>query len=287
VGTESKKASLQDLKACLHPGLVHERVVVAGNNSSLLTLTRLLRKELQDYDSSLQHNGGVTAAAARKQRPRVVVFFPDEPRAKSAIPRLRDALWGEHKLCVLLPTIGIQPLTIMEQFKRNETTVMLATANSVRGLDFPALTHVYTLYLPLDDPREYVHLAGRVGRVGQLGNILGDGGHVVSIVTQDESRRSDDLAAELGFEFVDIQPEAVAAVPRFELLDDDDDIEDTDDGESWEPDQASAPDTQIEQLRRYLEDTLTLIDVEGDDVAPVQQTEDTIIMDDGEESSFQ
>jgi hypothetical protein len=47
----------------------------------------------------------------------VVVFFPDE---EDAIFSLRDALWGEHKLGVLLPKTGENPLTIMEAFKYGE-----------------------------------------------------------------------------------------------------------------------------------------------------------------------
>ena len=223
VGEEPRTASLKDLNYCLYPGLKHERVVVSGNGG-LLALTRLLRKELHDYEQK------------KTQRPRVVVFFPDEPQAKAAIAPLRDALWGQHKLCVLLPTIGVNPLTIMDQFKRNETSVMLATPNSVRGLDFPALTHVYTLYLPMDDPREYVHLAGRVGRVGQKGPVLGDGAHVVSILKEEEASKMDDLAKTLGFEFTDKEVENIDTV-------------DVSDAESLD----------VESARRFLEDTLTLL----------------------------
>ena len=61
---------------------------------------------------------------------------------------------------------------------------MLATSNSVRGLDFPDVTHVYTLYLHVNDPREYVHLAGRVGRIGQIGSATGTGGRVTCILEQ-------------------------------------------------------------------------------------------------------
>jgi superfamily II DNA/RNA helicase len=232
VGEESKTASLKDLDLCLHPGLVHERAIVKGN-TGLLVLARLLRKELQ--------KSGPKAT----QPPRVVVFFPDEVQAKAAIVPIRDAMWGEHKLCVLLPKIGNSPLEIMEDFKNNETTVMLATANSVRGLDFPALTHVYTLYLPMDDPREYVHLAGRVGRVGQSGNVLGDGAHVVSILKEEESSKMNELADTLGFEFtdIDVTPEDLSPGK-------DDSIE--------------IDSLKLEKMRRYLEDTMSLVDLADD-----------------------
>lgn len=268
----TKMASLKDLSLCLNPGLRHERVLVP-NNTGMLVLTRLLRSELQQYEESLT-NGG---AQREKQRPRVVVFFPDETEARNSIEPLRDAMWGEHKLCVLLPKTGVNPLTIMDQFKRNETTVMLATPNSVRGLDFPALTHVYTLYLPVDDPREYVHLAGRVGRVGQLGTVLGDGGHVVSVVREEDAAKMDHLAQTLGFEFVDIDPSNFANI-----------LIKTRDGE-FDPDSLD-----VEVARRYLEDTITLLDTVADpeiDMAaveartrnlPVQQDTDDYDDDDDE-----
>ena len=204
---QQKVASLKDLDVCLNPGLIHQRFLV-GNETGLLALTRLLRKELEDYDTK--------ATNGDDSPPRVVVFFPDEVVAKKSIEPLRDALWGDHKLCVLLPKTGVNPLGIMEQFKNNETTVMLATPNSVRGLDFPAVTHVYTLYLPMDDPREYVHLAGRVGRVGQEGSVRGSGGRVVSILKEEDAGNMDTLARELGFTFTDIEVDPEMLIPRTE-----------------------------------------------------------------------
>lgn len=245
VGADSKMASLKDLDICMHPGLIHERAFVKGKQG-LLTLTRLMRKQLQNFEKKAAEASGSGAP----QRPRVVVFFPDEAQAKAAISPLRDALWGEHKLCVLLPKTGFSPLDIMEDFKSNETTVMLATPNSVRGLDFPALTHVYTMYLPMDDPREYVHLAGRVGRVGQSGNVIGDGAHVVSILKKEEANKMDELAATLGFEFTDIDVDADADVGRIGM-DDEGDLSET--GESTE--------AELEKMRRYLEDTISLVDL--------------------------
>jgi superfamily II DNA/RNA helicase len=262
LGEESKTASLKDLDLCLHPGLVHERAIVK-NNTGLIVLTRLLRKELQKYENVATQVSGPKAT----QPPRVVVFFPDEAQAKAAIAPLRDAMWGEHKLCVLLPKIGVSPLDIMEDFKNNKTTVMLATPNSVRGLDFPALTHVYTLYLPMDDPREYVHLAGRVGRVGQSGNILGDGAHVVSILKEDEANKMNELANTLGFEFTDI--EATPDVFSFsdgDLDDDDDDDEDDDDSIERKVRIETAMDkSSLEKMRRNLEDSISLGDLWDDE----------------------
>ena len=217
----------------------------------------MLRKELQEYDEAVgkaNAEADTDKGAARKQiqRPRVVAFFPGEEEAKAAIEPMRDALWGEHRLCVLLPNIGVNPLEIMEQFKSNATSVMLATPNSVRGLDFANLTHVYTMYLPSDDPREYLHLAGRVGRIGQMGSVSGVGGRVTSILKPEEADQMDDMAQELGFTFTDFNYDDVASMGGM--------------GKGPEATEGAGnngdgEDSEVERMRRYLEDTITLLDL--------------------------
>lgn len=258
-------ASLRDLNLCLDPGLRHERVI-AKDNTGLLSLTRLLRQEIREYEEGSKSNGvgGVSDARQKElemlrketnefvdedlssnlfkiskaetitanQRPRVVIFFPDEETARNNSAVLRDAVWGDHKLGVLLPNTGVGPLEIMDKFKKNELSVLIATPSSIRGLDFPALTHVYTLFLPADDPREYLHLAGRVGRIGQQGSVRGQGGRVTSILNPEDAPRYEEMANFLGFEYVDIKP--------------------------TKPEVSEKSD--VEDMRRNLEDLLTLVD---------------------------
>ena len=95
-------ATLRDPGPCLDPGLLHERVVVEPD-SGLICLARLLCTELSTYESALATGLNETV---RVQPPRVVVFFPGESEAKAAIDPMRDALWGVHRLCVLLPDTG-------------------------------------------------------------------------------------------------------------------------------------------------------------------------------------
>ena len=271
VGAPPKLASLQDLNVCLYPGLTHERVIVENGESSLLVLTRLIRQELQNYERLVSVE--YPSLDDSLQRPRVVIFFPDEEQARAAIAPLRDALWGDHKLCVLLPKTGVNPMTMMDQFKKNETSVMLATPNSVRGLDFPALTHCYTMYLPVDDPREYLHLAGRVGRVGHRTQ-----GRVISLLKSENAHQMNDLARCLNFTFTDVPaPTAESLLTR------------TEDGVIDE----SAID--YEKLRRSFEDTLSLVDLVEDPEINDATVENLLAEfssiddddDDGEESEFQ
>jgi superfamily II DNA/RNA helicase len=269
VAPTAAAATLRDLNLCLDPGLRHERVV-APDGTELLCLARMLRQELHEFEAAnvtrVEDTGtdaeddsylgqlrtlredtkefdadfdalsifatSDTDSIDNLQRPRVVVFFPDEDEARQAIYSLRDAMWGEHTLGVMLPETGENPLKIMEAFREGSITVLLATPNSIRGLDFPALTHVYTLFLPAEDPREYLHLAGRVGRIGQQGSVRGQGGRVTTILDEDEAPQFDQLANFLGFEYENVEP------IKSEVTEESD----------------------VEDMRKFLEDTITLLD---------------------------
>jgi superfamily II DNA/RNA helicase len=146
----------------------------------------------------------------------------------------------------------------MESFKKGDISVLLATPNSIRGLDFPELTHVYTLFLPDNDPREYLHLAGRVGRIGQQGSVRGQGGKVTTILDPEEASKYDRMASFLGFDYVDVAP--IKA-------------------------EISVEQSDVEDMRRYLEDTITLLGTVDDKevVEAVDDESDDDDDDDGEE----
>ncbi len=52
----------------------------------------------------------------------------------------------------------------MHDFRDNAATFLLATPSASRGLDLPAVSHVYNLTCP--DVTTYLHQAGRAGRIG-------------------------------------------------------------------------------------------------------------------------
>ena len=65
-------------------------------------------------------------------------------------------------------------LQAMHAFRDNAATLLLATGSASRGLDLPGVTHIVNLGVP-SSAVEYLHRAGRVGRLGSLspGQILG------------------------------------------------------------------------------------------------------------------
>ena len=56
-------------------------------------------------------------------------------------------------------------LQALHAFRDNKASFLLATPQAARGLDLPAVSHVYNLDLP-QDAVTYLHRAGRAGRIG-------------------------------------------------------------------------------------------------------------------------
>ena len=131
-------------------GLAH-RLVEASPADQLAALTRLLRADVEGCDPDAPP-------------PRAIVFVGDEAAAVAAAPALRSALWGVHRLAVLLPG-GREPVAALHAFRDGGASLLLATPAAARGLDVPAVSHVYSLGAPAS-ATDYIHRAGRAGRIG-------------------------------------------------------------------------------------------------------------------------
>jgi len=57
---------------------------------------------------------------------------------------------------------------VLNRFRRNQTTVLVATDMAARGLDIDDISHVFNYDLP-EGPELYVHRVGRTGRAGKTG----------------------------------------------------------------------------------------------------------------------
>jgi ATP-dependent RNA helicase DeaD len=60
---------------------------------------------------------------------------------------------------------------VMERLRKGELRFLVATDVAARGIDIPALSHVFQ-YEPPEDPELYIHRAGRTGRVGASGTAI-------------------------------------------------------------------------------------------------------------------
>jgi ATP-dependent RNA helicase DeaD len=67
----------------------------------------------------------------------------------------------------------------MESFRNGKIQLLVASDLAARGLDIEDVLYIFNLDLP-EDPKEYLHRAGRTGRMGKQGLVL-------SIVTEKEA----------------------------------------------------------------------------------------------------
>src|ERR1700719_1748961 len=59
----------------------------------------------------------------------------------------------------------------LEQFRKNEVTLLIASDVAARGLDIPHVSHVFNFDVP-HHPDDYVHRIGRTGRAGRSGTAI-------------------------------------------------------------------------------------------------------------------
>jgi len=171
--------------------------------------------------------------------PRAIVYTTSADEAVIAASKLQGTLWsllidseregvredGLWGLSVLLPsdeqemamgsgrvsenekrTVLESSLRVMEMFRTNRTNVLVTTAGATRGLDFPQVTHVFNLGL-IGTAADYVHRAGRVGRIGQNRQ-----GSVLSLLAPAEVPKLLALGEELQFSPDEIVLPATAAI---------------------------------------------------------------------------
>src|SRR5262249_18718609 len=71
-------------------------------------------------------------------------------------------------------------MAALEQFRNNEVTLLVASDVAARGLDIPAVSHVFNFDVP-PHAEDYVHRIGRTGRAGRSGTAM-------TVVTPAETR---------------------------------------------------------------------------------------------------
>lgn len=92
----------------------------------------------------------------------------DQDSHKALRPGLQDSQTCTSSQAFELPHAHAHAMAqAMHAFRDNKATLLLATPRAARGLDLPGVTHVFNLGVP-DGAVEYVHRAGRVGRLGSL-----------------------------------------------------------------------------------------------------------------------
>ncbi len=62
-------------------------------------------------------------------------------------------------------------MAALEQFRKGEVTLLVASDVAARGLDIPDVSHIYNFDVPVH-PDDYVHRIGRTGRAGRTGTAI-------------------------------------------------------------------------------------------------------------------
>jgi ATP-dependent RNA helicase DeaD len=124
---------------------------------------------------------------------------------------------GAHKLAKKLHDAGIQATEIhgdliqrkrdrvMDQFRKHQIQVLVATDLAARGIDVSAVSHIYNYDLP-QDPQIYVHRIGRTARMGAQGV-------AVSFVTREEGKELTAIEALINREVPAMKVDGFAATP--------------------------------------------------------------------------
>src|ERR1700686_87867 len=62
-------------------------------------------------------------------------------------------------------------MAALDQFRKNEVALLVASDVAARGLDIPDVSHVFNFDVP-HHPEDYVHRIGRTGRAGRAGTAI-------------------------------------------------------------------------------------------------------------------
>jgi len=184
----------------------HKYVVCDKESRALGTLAKLVRN-------------AITTSAANGQQARIIVYAKDAPTAVRVASPLQNSLWtglggdidaGLWGLSVLLPSAEDtckfaadnttlltyeSSLRVMEKFYYDQVSLLVTTPLATRGLDFPNVTHVLNLGI-VGTAADYLHRAGRCGRIGQN---IAQPGEVISVLAQQEVPLLQALGHELDF----------------------------------------------------------------------------------------
>ncbi|MER0237915.1 DEAD/DEAH box helicase [Fulvimarina sp. MAC8] len=164
------------------------RVEVAKPASAALTVQqRLVASGAKDYDKRarlrelLRANEDVTNAIIFCNRKRDVstLFRSLEKHGFSA-----GALHGDMDQRARM--------TMLHNFREDKLQLLVASDVAARGLDIPAVSHVFNFDVPIH-AEDYVHRIGRTGRAGRSGKAF-------TLVTKSESKHLDAIKKLIGTE---------------------------------------------------------------------------------------
>lgn len=167
-------------------------------NRQSLFFSATVDARVRDILHAFVHNAVTVSVAKQEVTAQVEQDLITVPKGYSKIDKLHDLLtekgfdkvllfgrtkWGVHKLTQELIKRGFkageihgnrnqnQRQRVLEQFKKGDIQILLATDVASRGLDIPDVTHVINYEMPASR-EDYVHRIGRTGRADKKGIAL-------------------------------------------------------------------------------------------------------------------
>jgi len=97
----------------------------------------------------------------------------------------------------------------MEEFRAGNLRFLVATDVASRGLDIPAVSHIFNYDIP-DDPDDYVHRIGRTARAGAKGRAIS----LLAPEDHDNMRNLHHIHPDLASEKVEFDPSKYTPIDR-------------------------------------------------------------------------
>ncbi len=142
----------------------HERVEVAPPSSTAKTVTqRLVATSSKDWEKRAKLREVIKA---QEHLQNAIIFCN---RKKDVSDLFRSLLRHEFSVGALHGDMDQRSrMTMLHNFKEGNIKVLVASDVAARGLDIPAVSHVFNFDVPIH-AEDYVHRIGRTGRAGREG----------------------------------------------------------------------------------------------------------------------
>ncbi|MDG2305004.1 MAG: DEAD/DEAH box helicase [Candidatus Binatia bacterium] len=147
---------------------IEQKVFSVGQDDKAALLTRLLRRE------------SITSA---------LVFVKRKADADRLARQVNRA--GREATSIHANRTQAQRMEALEDFRRGDCSVLVATDVAARGLDVDGISHVVNFDVP-HSPEDYIHRAGRTARAGAAGEVF-------TFVSAPERDKLAEIEKELGF----------------------------------------------------------------------------------------
>ena len=152
------------------------RVEVSKPATTAMTVTQgIVASGSEDYEKREVLRGLIRDADALQN----AIVFCNRKREVAVLHRSLQK-HGLNAVCLHGDMDQHARMQALEQFRTGEATVLVASDVAARGLDIPAVSHVFNYDVP-HHAEDYVHRIGRTGRAGRSGAAF-------SIVTHEDAK---------------------------------------------------------------------------------------------------